>query len=101
MFTYEYRLATNYAFIVDSHLDAIDAEYRRLLADPKSAADDKGDADLPARTRRIIESLDERGAWVERGRLKHHRVEPESGVIASQTFADNVRVLCRYIAHSK
>jgi hypothetical protein len=97
------RLATNYAFVVESRLDAIEAEYHRLR---KAAAGERNPAQKPeprtaelaARARKVIDALDPRGAWVERGRLRHHKVEPESGVLDCRTFADNVRLLCRFLA---
>ena len=44
---------------------------------------------------------DARGAWVEKGRLRHHDVEPEGGVIDSRTFVRNVRVLCEVVKASQ
>ena len=88
------RLTTNYAFIVDSRLDAIEAEYRRQVEKrPAPPAAHPSAAEV----RRIIAALDERGVWVERGRLRHHNVEPKSGIIDSATFAQNVRTLSRYL----
>jgi hypothetical protein len=98
------RLATNYAFIVDSRLDAVEAEYRRIIRGTTGEADGGQDmhqaspsTNLEARVTEIIKSMDARGAWVERGPLKHHKVEPESGIIDSQTFIDNVTTLCTFL----
>ena len=53
---------------------------------------------LAARVREIIDSMDERGAWVRQGQLRYHKVRPESGIIDSRSFIDNVRTLCRFMA---
>jgi hypothetical protein len=102
------RLATNYGFLVESRLDAIEAEYRRLLSTDPKEWNRPGVGDVPPipselaeRARAVIAGLDGRGAWVERGRLRHHRVEPASGIIDSGTFAENVKVLARFLAASK
>jgi hypothetical protein len=103
--TYERkRLATNYAFVVDSRLEAIEAEYQRIRQS-RTGEDDGGppavqtpaSAGLEERVAIIIQSMDVRGAWVEKGRLRHHDVEPQSGVIDSQTFIDNVKTLCTFL----
>jgi hypothetical protein len=99
------RVAAGYAYIVDSHLDAIDAEYQRLLKlqpDELNPPDEKGKVtrDLAEKARKAIDSLDGRGAWVEKGVLRHHKIEPRDGVIDCQTFADNVRTLARFVAAS-
>ncbi len=98
------RLATNYQFIVDSRLDAIEAQYRRLTDDSASQPSHypsrrqtESARELANRAARIIEGMDARGAWVERGRLEHHRLAPESGIIRCQTFIDNVAALCEFM----
>ncbi len=50
------------------------------------------------KARSVIDGLDGRGAWVEKGRLRFHKVEPEPGVINCRTFADNVKTLARFLA---
>lgn len=109
------RLPTHYAFVVASRLDAIEAAYGRLAKgaggpatrpaghrrDGRAAEAPKLTPALAAKVRAILDGLDERGAWVERGRLRAHKVEPESGVIRSQTFVSNVRTLCLYLKATK
>jgi hypothetical protein len=103
--TYEQeRLATNYAFVVDSRLDAIEAEYRHIRRDTTAGADSgqgvtwaSSSASLEARVAAIVKSMDVRGAWVEQGRLRHHHVEPPSGIIDGRTFIDNVGTLCAFL----
>ncbi len=111
-FTKDYQLTynsddmpTHYGFIVGSNLDAIEAEYRRLKesgptdTDPGSRKRSRPrlTSDLEAKTRAILDALDDRGAWVEHHRMTAHKVEPASGVIESQTFAKNVATLSRYL----
>jgi hypothetical protein len=97
------NLVTHYAFVVNSSLDSIEAEYHRLSStawSPKlSRRDDtpKASPRLAARARAVIDAMDRRGAWVERTTLRYHKVEPDSGVIDCATFARNVRILCRYL----
>jgi len=117
-FTRNYRLTyssadapTHYAFIVNSRLDAIEKKYRKLLKmkpanlktfDGKRAG--KITPKLEKRVREIIAKMDNRGAWVEQGWVRNRdsrKVEPESGIIYSRTFVENVRVLSRFIAASK
>jgi hypothetical protein len=75
-------------------LDAIEAEYKRLLANkPKSPS-------IPPKATKvyqILSAMDARGAWVERGRLPHHKLEPSSGIIQCQLFVDNVVTLSRWL----
>ncbi len=93
------RLADHYAFVVDSRLDAIEAAYRQLQQNAGvSAAVPETRVDT-SRTRiaGIIRNMDPRGAWVEEGRLMHHKVTPEAGIIDCQTFIDNVAALSVFI----
>jgi len=58
---------------------------------------------LTSAARRIIDSLDARGAWVETGRLRASG-QPADGptrVITTQAFIRNLDTLSRYIAASK
>ncbi|MGE3821839.1 MAG: polysaccharide lyase [Isosphaeraceae bacterium] len=90
-------MATHYGFLVNQRLDAIEASYRRLIeAQPAPAARSRS-KESARRAQLAIESLDDRGAWVDRGRLTSHKVEPASGVVDSQTFARNVAALTRFL----
>jgi hypothetical protein len=111
-FTRDYRLTydgsdapRHYGFVVESRLDAIEAELRRLRdAAPGDRNRDKparpaAGAALAARVRSIIDGMDSRGAWLEPGRLKiQENAAPGSRVIRSSTFVENVRTLCRFIS---
>lgn len=114
-FTKDYKLTydgsdvpTHYGFVVHSRLDQIEARYRNLLAtDPAKLRAGKPQRanlltpTLIAQARKVIDGMDERGAWVERGSLRAHKVEPVSGVIDSRTFVNNVGTLCRFLAAGK
>jgi hypothetical protein len=87
--TYEQeQLATHYAFIVESRLDAIEASFKRVrdgsAADTSrlaGAAEGNASPNLTNRVAAILSALDARGAWVEEGRLLHHGTVPASGII--------------------
>ena len=51
--------------------------------------------------RTVIDALDDRGAWVEDGRLRYHGEDDDTRrVISSQSFVDNLKTLARFIAAS-
>ncbi len=59
----------------------------------------KSSASMEAQVKKLIESLDDRGAWVEDGQLKYHgKDDPTRRVIDSGTFIRNVGTLSRYLA---
>jgi hypothetical protein len=96
------RIAAHYAFAVGSDLDQIEREYRRvkergLIDRKRDNAKPEMNASLAARARSVIDSLDERGAWVEPGRLRGDDEAPTGGVIESETFCENVGVLSRFL----
>lgn len=97
------NIATGYGYIVGSKLDQIERRYQQLLKQPPTASmttsrkPGKPSASQQAKVAAIIATLNQQGAWIDRGRLKHHRQEPESGIIDSETFAKNVRVLSDYL----
>lgn len=115
-FTKEYELVyrdddlpTHYGFKVSSKLDAIETAYRRLV---ESGPRDAGRRRRPATHRMtprladeakaVIEALDERGAWVEPGRLRFQAEDDKTEpVIATATFVENVDVLSRFLAASR
>jgi hypothetical protein len=100
------KLPTHYGFIVSSRADRIEEEYQKLLQTgvippkPDTSPEKPGDA-LTAATSKVIGQLDGRGAWVEAGRLRTYKKQPVESVIRSQTFIDNVRILCRYLEASR
>lgn len=108
--TYENkRLASNYGFLIEPLMDEIEADYKAALAARPAATQpsrtagaarqptEKLTPELAAAARQAVDSLDSRGAWIDRGRMRHNKVEPASGIIRSATFATNVATLCRYL----
>jgi hypothetical protein len=58
--------------------------------------------ELAKSARQAIDSLDDRGAWVEEGRLR--AADPDgqvSRIITTQTFIRNIDTLSRFMAASK
>jgi hypothetical protein len=97
-------LPTHYGFIVGSRLDAIGREYQRLAkADPKTLRTERErdrprlTASLARQAKGVIDALDDRGAWVEEGRLRTDKEGRASSVIECRTFVRNVGVLCRFL----
>lgn len=93
------QLPSHYAFIVSSRLDRIEAEYQRLSRDGErvNPVPEKTIAKLPQRVREIIAAMDERGAWIDARGMKGHGKASPDGVIESETFIQNVGLLCRYL----
>jgi hypothetical protein len=74
------------------------------LAKLRTPASDKRQAapQLEARARQLVAALDERGAWVEDGRLRYHGdADDTRQVIDSSTFIKNVGVLSRYVGATR
>jgi hypothetical protein len=82
----------HYGFLRESRLDEIEADYDGLLA-----AGPTGPQPSPDEVASIIDAMDERGAWVEKGVLDAWDREPETGIISSATFIANVEALAAYI----
>jgi hypothetical protein len=105
-------LPTHYGFKVSGKLDSLQKRYDKL-ANAKPAALEKEKADLWGRNekvtppaadqiRQIIATLDDRGAWVEMGKLRYHPGKNETRpIISSATFAKNIDLLSRYIAANR
>ena len=112
-FTREYELTysdadmpTHYAFKVGDGIDRIRQQYQRLLKlDPSRLGPKppgppgKASQGLIAQVRKVIAALDDRGRWVEEGRLKYHGDDdPTRRIIDCRTFITNVGVLSEYLA---
>ena len=117
-FTKQYALTyddsdvpTHYAFKVSANLDGIAREYERLrkaspteLETLRQSAARKSNGSAPAdrQVRAVIDSLDERGAWVEEGRLRYHGDSDDTRrVIQTTTFVRNINLLSRYLGAAK
>jgi len=115
-FTRQYELTysdadtpTHYAFKISSGLDAIEREYRRLLAAeakdlrPRPAPPPAAPSPrLAAQVKAVIAALDSQGRWVEEGRLRYHGPDdPARRIIDCQSFIRNVRILSAYLGTAK
>jgi len=99
-------LPTHYAFVIRNWVPAVRKELERLQSTPfEDLPPIRIDAPPPKRTEKldrevtaIVSTLDERGAWVEDGRLRYHGADdPTRRVIRSATFARNIRILAGWI----
>lgn len=96
---------THYSFKSFYGIEGIAREYERLLAvdqtelnRPKKASKPSLNSSLTARTKSIIERLDEQGRWVENGRLRTDDQDtPAYKVISCRTFINNINTLCTYL----
>ena len=103
-FTKDYELTydgsdppQHYSFTVSDNTDAIRREYERLKAGRETTIS-KPAGNIEAQAKRIIAAQDDRGRWIEAGRLRHHGPnDPETNVIRTATFIRNVELLSRYL----
>lgn len=97
----------HYAFKISSNLDKLQQRYdslRQLTAEqldqrrhpPRSP---RLTPELENAVRSVIKSQDDRGAWVEDGKLRYHGDEDDTHrVIRSETFIRNLETLSSYLA---
>jgi len=102
--TYDDRdLPTHYAFKVENNLATIEAQYQKVLAGQRSQdvppMPGPGRAGRPSLSavERVIKTMDERGRWIEKARMKGAG-ESVIPVIQSRTFIANVDILSAYLA---
>lgn len=102
------RVASGYGYIVDAPLDAIEASWKQAVAAlDRIGTGGAAPAALPAppvdraAVRAALDAMDSRGAWVEPGRFRHHKLEPPGGIIWSETFAARVRLLAAALAATR
>ena len=101
------RAATpdHYRFLVSSRLDRLTKEYEMLSQGNFDADIHQTDRDkMSMEVLRIIKGMDERGAWLEPGFVRDPNGKKASyneGIINSQTFNKNIRVLCDYLQATK
>lgn len=115
-FTKDYELTysaddmpTHYSFIVSSKLDRIEAELDQVQKTPvgslwnaRQIKPVKRSKSLGEKTEQVIAKLDDRGAWVEEGRLRYHDSDdPTRRVIRSETFINHLGTLSNWIAATK
>ena len=100
-------LPTHYGFKINSSLPKLRARYDKLkglssaeliqLGTKEGQHQEK--APSAETVRKIIAGLDDRGAWVEPGRLRYIKIAPaERPMILSETFIRNLEQLSRYLA---
>ncbi len=104
-------LPTHYAFKVGDGTEKIARQYDQIAKlDPAELGQrarqafvreeprGKPSASLIASVRKVIDSLDAHGRWVEDGRLKYHGDDdPTRRIIDCRTFIRNVQVLSEYL----
>ena len=111
-FTKDYKLTfdrdevpTHYGFWHASRLDAIEAEYARLAAlKPGESRDKPAGKVSPDAVRKVLAAQDASGAWAEPGFVRDaegKKVTPKEGVVQSETFVENVALLCRYLKEGR
>ena len=101
-------LPTHYSFIVTSKLDRLQRQYDELLSTPVEKLKQPGPARIPERSSasarkvtQILDQMDSRGAWVEKGRLKYYGQEDDTAeVISSKTFSENIIALAAWLGAS-
>lgn len=102
-------MPTHYAFVLSSSLKTIEREYDRLRqTDPDRLNPTprkptyRRTSSLTSQAQDVVQRMDERGAWVEKGGLKYHGDDdPTTQVIDCRTFVANIRTLSRYLAASQ
>lgn len=111
-FTLDYELTynddnmpTHYGFKVSSNLKRIEDRYNKIKAiewTPSKASTKNVPNPSPQEVKRIIDTIDERGAWVEDGRLRYWGDDdPTNRIIDPRTFAKNTVTLVQYLHHLK
>jgi hypothetical protein len=107
-FTREYQLTyddsdlpTHYAFKISDQTDAISTDYEQIRSLPQDQlmppmrAVNRPSAE---EVQKMIATLDDRGRWIETGRLRYHGADdPTTEIIRSVTFTRNVEALCDYL----
>ncbi len=112
-FTRQYELTyddsdtpTHYAFKTGDWTESLLRQYAVLaelppdgLRSSRASRTPRMSDALASRARELVRALDQRGAWVEAGRLKYHGDEDDTRrVIDSRTFVQNIRILANYLA---
>jgi PelA/Pel-15E family pectate lyase len=99
-------MPTHYSFKQAYAVESIAREYERLkatdparLKPPNPPGAPRMSRSLAARTRSIINGLDEEGRWLQGGRMREDtQNDPVRRVIDCRTFIGNVRTLSTYLA---
>ncbi|MHC4534694.1 MAG: pectate lyase [Planctomycetota bacterium] len=98
-------MPTHYSFKTYYGIESIAREYESLqvldpveLKRPEKIRAPRLNRSLTARTKSIIDQLDEQGRWVENGRMRGDgQDDPPRRVIDCRTFINNITVLSTYL----
>ncbi len=97
--TYDDReMPDHYGFVWDSELDEIEKEYQTMVGKRAQPIQDRGQ--LVAKAAEVLRVQRSNGAWPTAGfvrDLKGRKVATDVGVIKSETFIENARMLCEYL----
>ncbi|HWA99408.1 MAG TPA: hypothetical protein VG713_12990, partial [Pirellulales bacterium] len=89
------RAAEEYEQLKDASLESLRKPPRPHKPGPPSR-------ETVSRAQRAVEALDQRGRWLEKGRLKTHEpTSPDMRVLRMATFIENVRALSDYLAATR
>ena len=108
--TYSDRdMPTHYGFKVGASLDRVEREYRKALELKPGETDPAPEPSRPKlsrslenRARKTVTSLDDKGRWVEDGRLKYFdEDDPTRRIINCRTFIRNVEILSDYLTSTR
>ncbi len=99
-------MPTHYSFKASYGIESIAQEYKRLramgpveLKRSKKVSQPRLSQSMITRTKLIIDQLDEKGRWVENGRLRNDKPDnPTRRVIDCRTFINNVSALSTYLS---
>lgn len=102
-------MPTHYGFKVGSGVDRLRRDYEQAKGQPrdtsplwKTTRGKPGNSNsLRNEVRRLVDSMDTRGAWLEMGRLKAAGTEDSQSIITTKTFIRNIRTLSRYLAATR
>jgi len=112
-FTKDYQLSysdadmpTHYAFVINSDLERLTRNYETLqktpvekLNPPRRLATHRMSSRLERDAQKTIKEQDERGAWVENGKLQFHGDNDDTKkIISTKTFVEKMRILSQYIS---
>ena len=98
------NIADGYGYIVSSSRESLEKKYQDALAGKSLAKKPGGSGPPAARVKEIIAALDDRGAWLENGKIRDaagKKVDPAGGVIKSETFIKNLDVLSAFVRAAK
>jgi hypothetical protein len=102
-------MPTHYSFKSTSRLDAIEADFKQLRQDgpdkrngPRTLDTPKLTESLTRRAKSVVETMDEKGRWIEDGRLRYHdKNDPTRHVLSTRTFIQNLDTLTEFLSATR